>query len=81
VEVEGKDKEIVAAAPVYTSVKFTFEMESLIVDLFTGGSKEVCLCQFIFFIFSFSFSCLAFSCSFFSHFIILVFALLFITIF
>lgn len=41
-EVEDKDKETAAAVPVYTSIKFTFTMDSLIVDLFAGGSKEVC---------------------------------------
>jgi hypothetical protein len=48
VDIEDKDKDVAVAAPVYTSVKFTFTMESLVVDLFTGGSKEVPLCQFIF---------------------------------
>ncbi|XP_021940255.1 vacuolar protein sorting-associated protein 13 isoform X3 [Zootermopsis nevadensis] len=41
VEVEDRDKERMATAPVCTSIKFTFTMESLIVDLFTGGSKEL----------------------------------------
>jgi hypothetical protein len=41
-DVEDKDKETAVAAPVYTSIKFTFTMDSLIVDLFTGGSKDVC---------------------------------------
>jgi hypothetical protein len=41
-EVEDKDKETADAVPVYTSIKFTFTMDSLIVQLFTGGSKEVC---------------------------------------
>jgi hypothetical protein len=40
-EVEHKDQETAVAGPVYTSIKFTFTMDSLIVDLFTGGSKDV----------------------------------------
>jgi hypothetical protein len=50
-EVEDKDKETAAAVPVYTSIKFTFTMDSLIVDLFTGGSKEVCAHSFYVFVF------------------------------
>lgn len=40
-EVEKKGDELDAAVPVNMSVRFTFTMESLIVDLFTGGSKEL----------------------------------------
>ncbi|KAJ4449971.1 hypothetical protein ANN_01378 [Periplaneta americana] len=38
--VEEKEKGA-DSAPVYTSIKFTFTMESLIIDLFTGGSKDL----------------------------------------
>jgi len=48
-EVEKKGDELDAAVPVNMSVRFTFTMESLIVDLFTGGSKEVCFLMLIFF--------------------------------
>jgi hypothetical protein len=47
-EVEDKGNKVEAAVSLNTSVKFTFTMRSLIVDLFIGGSKEVRLLKFIF---------------------------------
>jgi hypothetical protein len=58
VETEDRDKAVGAAAPVHTSIEFKFTMESLIVDLFTEGLKEVCLCQFIFLYLSLFILCL-----------------------
>jgi hypothetical protein len=60
-EVEDTGNEAEAAVPVNTSVRFTFTMESLIVDLFIGGSKEVCLLQVNFSLFLFHFSFLSFA--------------------
>ena len=40
-EQQPKQQEQTQEAPVYTKIKFTLTMESLVIDLFTGGSKQV----------------------------------------